>query len=222
MKNKKVSEKKFSILPVFLVILIDMIGIGIIIPILGPLFLSSDHIFDASISVATRMIILGLLIAAYPLAQFFGAPILGALSDKHGRKKLLIISLAGTFIGYVLFGVGIVTHSLWLLFVSRIIDGFTGGNITIAMSAIADVSDEKQKVKRFGLVGMAFGLGIIIGPFIGGKLSQPALVPWFDYATPIWFAAILCLVNIVLFIYNFRETLQTKRHSKISLFTGIK
>ena len=215
-------EKKFSILPIFLVILIDMIGIGIIIPILGPLFLSSNIIFSDSVSFATRTIILGLLIASFPLAQFFGAPILGALSDKYGRKKLLIISLAGTFIGYIVFGIGIVTHNLYLLFISRIIDGFTGGNITIAMSAIADVSSEENKVKRFGLVGMSFGLGMVIGPTIGGILADSHTVSWFNYATPIWFAAILCLINIALFIFNFKETLISCKIKKISLFTGFR
>jgi len=215
-------EKKFSILPIFLVVLIDMIGIGIIIPIIGPLFLSTNILFDASVTLATRTIILGLLIASFPIAQFFGAPLLGALSDKHGRKKLLIISLGGTFIGYILFGVGIVTHNLYLLFISRIIDGFTGGNITIAMSAIADVSNEENKVKRFGLVGMSFGLGIIIGPTIGGILADSHTVSWFNFATPIWFAAILCLTNIILFIFNFEETLTSCKITKVSLLTGFR
>lgn len=215
-------EQKFSILPIFMVILIDMIGIGIVIPILGPMFLESDIIFGGSVSLAARTIILGLLIASFPIAQFFGAPLLGALSDKYGRKRMLIISLGGTFIGYVLFGIGIITHDIYLLFISRIIDGFTGGNITIAMSAIADVSSEENKVKRFGLVGMSFGLGMIIGPFIGGKLADPSIVSWFNYATPIWFAAILCLANIILLIFNFNETLTSCKNTKISLFTGVK
>jgi DHA1 family tetracycline resistance protein-like MFS transporter len=215
-------EKRFSILPIFLVILIDMIGIGIIIPIIGPLFLSTNIVFGESVSLASRTIILGILIASFPLAQFFGAPILGALSDKHGRKKMLIISLGGTFLGYILFGIGIVTHDIYLLFISRVIDGFTGGNITIAMSAISDVSSKEEKVKRFGLVGMSFGLGMIIGPTIGGLLADSHLVSWFNFATPIWFAAILCLANIILLIFNFEETLTSCKITKVSLFTGFK
>jgi DHA1 family tetracycline resistance protein-like MFS transporter len=215
--------KKFSIWPIFLVVLIDMIGIGIIIPILAPLFIDPIHsILPAGMPFATRTIILGLLLASYPLAQFFGAPILGALSDKHGRKKLLIVSLIGTFFGYVLFAIAILTQQVWLLFVSRIIDGFTGGNITIAFSSIADISTPQEKVKRFGLIGMAFGLGIIIGPFIGGKLADSSIVSWFNYATPFWFAAILCFINILMFIFNFSETLHTKKNSEISLLTGFK
>jgi DHA1 family tetracycline resistance protein-like MFS transporter len=224
-ENESVESKKskeFSILPIFLVVLIDMIGIGIIIPIIGPLFLSTNIIFDSSVSFATRAVTLGLLIASYPMAQFFGAPLLGALSDKHGRKKILIISLAGTFLGYILFAVGILTHNLYILFFSRIIDGFTGGNITIAMASVADVSDEKTKVKRFGLVGLSFGLGMVIGPVIGGYLGSSDVVSWFNFSTPFFFAAVLCLVNILLFIFNFKETLHTKKHSEISLLTGFR
>jgi DHA1 family tetracycline resistance protein-like MFS transporter len=88
------------------------------------------------------------------------------------------------------------------------------------MSSIADVSNDEEKVKRFGLIGMSFGLGIIIGPFLGGKLADSSLVPWFNFATPIWFAAILCLINIVLFIYLFKETLTSCKIAKVSLFTG--
>lgn len=216
------NDKKFSMLPIFLVVLIDMIGIGIAIPVVASLFLSTDLLFGPSISFATRTIILGFLIASYPLAQFFGAPILGALSDNYGRKKILIISLIGTFIGYILFGIGIITQNLSLLFISRIIDGFTGGNITIAMASIADISSKEEKVKRFGIIGMSFGFGMIIGPVIGGILANNNIVSWFNYATPFFFAATLCAINIALFILMFNETLTRRRKTDISLYTGIK
>ncbi|HLG25158.1 MAG TPA: MFS transporter [Candidatus Nanoarchaeia archaeon] len=213
---------KQSLMPLLFVVFLDLVGIGIIIPIIGPLFLSTDSVLPHATSFATRTILMGFLIASYPIAQFFGAPILGALSDRHGRKKLLLTSLAGTFVGYLLFALALVTHNLPLLFISRIIDGFTGGNISIAMSSIADLSDEKSKAKNFGLIGMAFGLGFIFGPFIGGKLSDPAIVSWFSLATPIWFAAILTALNILLLIFNFSETSTTRIHSEVSILTGFK
>ena len=216
------SEKKFPILPIFLVVFIDLIGIGIITPILGPLFLNPDGILPESYDFAARTMLMGFLIASYPLAQFFGAPILGSLSDRHGRKKILFITLLGTMIGYLLFGTALLMHNLNLLFVSRIIAGFTGGNISIAMSAIADLSDEKSKAKNFGLLGLAFGLGFILGPFIGGKLADPSLVSWFNYATPLWFAAILAAINILMVQFNFTETLTTRIHSRISVTSGLK
>lgn len=214
--------KNLSILPLFFIVLLDMIGIGIIIPILGPLFIEPSYGMLPGAPLAARTIMLGFLISSYPLAQFFGAPILGALSDKHGRKKLLMASLIGTGIGYILFGFGIMEKNLSLLFFSRALAGFTGGNISIAMSSIADLSNEKEKAKNFGIMGMAFGFGFIIGPYIGGKLSDPRIAGWFDFSTPLWFAAMLSLINIIMLMLVFRETLRTKAKAEISLLTGFR
>ncbi len=208
--------------PLFFVVFLDLLGVSILIPILGPLFLNTNLIFPSTISVGYRTILLGLLIAAYPLAQFFGAPLLGALSDRYGRKKILLISLTGTLVGYLLFGLGLIISNLPLLFFSRALDGLTGGNISVALSAIADTSDERSKAKNFGLIGMAFGLGFIMGPFIGGKLADPHVVSWFNFATPLWFAAILSLFNIILVWKRFDETLKTTIESPISLLTGFR
>ncbi len=218
----KDNKNNLSMLLIFLIIFLDMVGVGIIIPVLAPLLLSHTGILPANYSDSLRTIILGFLIATYPLAQFFGAPLLGGWSDRVGRKKVLLVSLGGTFIGYIIFAIGIYTQNILLLFISRIIDGFTGGNISIVLSAIADISDEKSKARNFGMVGMAFGLGFILGPFLGGKLSDPHLLPWFNFATPFWFAALLALVNILFVNLKFKETLSTKIQSEISIFTGFR
>lgn len=216
-------KKGFSILPLFCIALLDMIGIGIILPILGPLFLDpSKGIMPEYYSYSARTIVLGFLIAAYPMAQFFGAPLLGGLSDRHGRKKVLLISLFGTMLGYLLFGYGILIGNIYILFISRLLDGFTGGNVSIALSSIADISDEKEKARNFGLIGMAFGIGFIFGPLLGGKLADSSIVSWFNYATPLWFAALLSFVNIILLLLVFRETLSARIHSKLSLLTGFR
>ncbi len=212
------------LIPLLMTVFIDLLGIGIAIPILAPLLLNpSVGILASDIAFRDRAILYGFLIASYPIAQFFGAPLLGALADRHGRKKLLLISLGGTFVGYILFAIGIIQKNIELLFISRILDGFTGGNISIAMSSISDVStDEKSKTKNFGLIGMVFGLGFIIGPYVGGKLADHTLVSWFNYATPFWFTSILTIVNIVLVLFLFKETLRTSIRTPISLTTGIK
>jgi MFS transporter, DHA1 family, tetracycline resistance protein len=214
MKNK-------ILLTLFIIVFLDLLGLGIVLPILAPLILDSSHnLLAPETNEVTRGIVLGFLFAIYPLTQFFGAPILGALSDHHGRKKILTISLAGTLVGYLIFAYGIVTRDIYLLFISRAIDGFTGGNIAVAQSAIADISSNKDKVKNFGLIGMAFGLGFILGPFVGGVLSDPKLVSWFDFATPFWFAAILILLSIIMVLTMFKETIITTKKTKVSLLSS--
>ena len=200
-----------------------MLGVGIIIPIIPAIFFErGSDIFAAGTSESTIAILYGLLLASYPVMQFFGAPMLGALSDRYGRKPILTISLIGTFIGYLLFGYALLTSKLWLLFVSRMIPGFTGGNIAVIYSSIADISDEKSRASNFGLVGMAFGLGFILGPTLGGLMGDSTVVSWFRHDTPFWFTAGLTLINIILVRTIYKETLKEKSNSKISLFTGIR
>lgn len=218
---KFMRNKKFSIGTIFFTVFLDLLGLGIIIPILPALLLDPiNGILPMTYSFSTRTLIYGFLIASYPLAQFFGAPILGSLADQKGRKKLLLLSLVGTVGGYAIFILGILTSNLYLLFLGRIVDGFTGGNISIAQSAIADVSTPETKSRNFGLIGMAFGLGFIIGPYIGGKLSDSSIVSWFSYATPFYLTILLATINVVLVALNFPETLVIKREVKVNLFSG--
>ncbi|MGQ0827167.1 MAG: MFS transporter [Bacteroidota bacterium] len=220
---EKALSNKSPLLTIFLTVFIDMLGVGIVIPVIGPLLLDPSHsMLPMDMNPHTRTILLGFLIASFPLAQFFGAPMLGALSDRHGRKKILTASLFGTLVGYMLFAIAILQQNIYLLFASRILDGFTGGNISIVLSSISDVSDERSKAKNFGMVGAAFGLGFILGPYIGGKLADHTLVSWFNTATPFWFATILTALNLLFVFIAFPETLKEKRHTAISVFTGIR
>ena len=217
------AKQRSPLLTIFLTVFINLLGVGIVIPVIAPLLLDPIHnMLPFETTQHTRSIILGFLISSFPLAQFFGAPMLGALSDRYGRKKLLALSLFGTVIGYILFATAIIEHNIYLLFFSRVLDGFTGGNISIALSAISDLSDEKTKAKNFGMVGAAFGLGFILGPFIGGKLADPAVVSWFNPATPFWFAALLAAFNLLFVFTAFPETLKKSRNTAVSLFTGIR
>ena len=200
-----------------------MLGITIVIPVIPALFFEPDSMFFTNgYSMDQRSILYGLLIAAFPFMQFFGAPILGTLSDRYGRKPVLSLSLVGTLIGYLLFAFAILTHNLWLLFISRMIPGFMGGNISIIMSSISDVSDEVNKARNFGMVGAAFGIGFILGPSIGGLLADDQLVSWFNHATPFWFTSILTFINIIFVRFLFKETLDSTRDVEITVFRGLK
>jgi DHA1 family tetracycline resistance protein-like MFS transporter len=218
----RIMQKKFSLLTIFLIVFIDMLGVGIIIPVIAPLFFSPTGILPLGTSYETRAMLMGFLTASYPFAQFFGAPILGAMSDRFGRKPVLMASLSGTLVGYILFGFAVLTANIPLLFLSRMLDGFTGGNISVAMSTIADMTDKEHRAKNFGIVGMAFGLGFILGPYIGGKFADPNIVSWFNAATPFFFAAGLTGVNILMVIIRFSETLKKKIMTRISFTTGFR
>ncbi len=214
-------------LPVVLfTIFVDMLGYGILIPVVPQLLgneNSSFSVLSAGMSINQGYILLGFLVASYPFMQFLATPILGQMSDKFGRKKVLAIALIGTCISYVAFAIGIITKNIPLLFASRAFDGITGGNISVAQAAIADISTPDNRSRNFGFIGAAFGLGLIIGPYIGGKLSDPNLVHWFSAATPFWFAAGLSFINVMSVIFLFPETL-TNIRSKVSIqwFRSIK
>ncbi len=216
-------DNKGILLALFVTVFVDMLGIGIVIPVFPLLFADPDAgIFDPGVKEETRYLLYGFLSAAFPLAQFFGAPFLGALADRYGRKPILAISLFGTLTGYVLFAWSVMEGNLWLMFFSRALDGFTGGNISIAMSSIADISDESNKTKNFGLIGMAFGIGFVLGPYIGGKLADPAIYSGFNYSTPFIGAAVLAAINLVLVWLVYRETLPVKLRTPVSFSSGFR
>lgn len=192
----------------YLTILIDMIGIGVLIPVIPQLLgnpNSGEFLLKAS-QANLGYILLGLLSAIYPIALFFASPILGALSDKFGRRPVLLISIAGTSIGYFLFAFAIMLRNLPLLFFSRIVDGLTGGNISTVQASITDQVDPEHRAKAFGLMGATFGIGFILGPVLGGKLADPNLVSWFNASTPFFFSGLLAFVNFVSIYLFFGET----------------
>lgn len=219
MQSKKISP----LLAVFITVFIDMLGVGIIIPVFAPLIIRNEHgMIPAEVAETSRNFIYGILAASFATAQFFGAPILGTLADRKGRKKILQISIVGTFVGYILFALAIHLKLLWLLFIARILPGFMGGNIAIVLAALADISEPKDRAKNFGLVGMAFGLGFILGPFIGGILAAPNdWFPWFNYSTPLWFTALLSAINFYYVAKQFPETFKPAGSRKVSLWLGI-
>lgn len=214
---------KKNLMILYLTVAIDFLGVGLVIPIFAPLFLSENsNLFSIGTDYATRSFLLGLVLALFPFFQFFGAPALGTLSDKYGRKKILFLSVLGTFLGYILMVFGIVYQNLLLIVVSRAIDGFTGGNISVATSAISDISDKESRVKNFGMLGAIFGICFILGPFLGGKLSDPTVASFFSYETPFVIASILSFLNLILIATLFKDTLANRIEKTVSFKTGVK
>lgn len=215
-------SKKKTLSVIFFTVFLDLLGVGLIIPVLAPILIDNQSgIFSAETDFATKTIIFGIILSIYSFAQFFSNPVFGALSDRYGRRKILLYSLIGTIIGYSLLALGIEMSSLTLVILGRILPGFASGNLTIAYSSLADVSNEHTKTKNFGLIGMAFGLGFVIGPFLGGKLADSGFVSWFNFTTPFLAAVLLAIINLILAYELFPETLQESKKSIISLFEGI-
>ena len=164
---------------IFLTIFVNLVGFGIIIPLL-PFYAET---FGAS------PLLIGLLFAIFSVCQLVAAPALGDLSDRYGRRPVLIFSLLGTVISFVMMALA---HSLTMLFLARIVDGLSGGNISTARAYVADVTEPKDRAKAYGLIGAAFGLGFIFGPALSGILAKVS------YTAPIWAAAALTLVAVVM------------------------
>src|SRR5438477_1134446 len=183
--------KRSPLLVIFITIFIDLVGFGIVIPVLP--FYAEGTKFGAT----PREV--GLLFASYSFMQLIFAPVLGRLSDKYGRRPILLISLLGTSLGFLILGFA---TTLWMLFLGRIIDGISGGNISTAQAYIADITSKEDRAKGMGLIGAAFGLGFIFGPAIGGLLIS------YGFQWPSLFAAGLSLVNLIWAFFVLKEPIR--------------
>jgi MFS transporter, DHA1 family, tetracycline resistance protein len=198
--------KNPRLLTIFVIVFIDLLGFSLILPLL-PYYATTYGASPAAI---------GLLVASYAAAQLIGAPLLGRLSDRYGRRPILLLSVLGTFLSLLLLGFADPLGralAAWaapqaanvliiaILFFARVTDGITGGNISVAQAYITDITDEQNRAKSLGLIGAAFGLGFIVGPALGGTLSQ-----W-GYSVPAFTAAGIAFVNLMMIIFWLPESL---------------
>lgn len=189
----KVSNKAIGFL--FATVFLDLLGAGILIPIIP--YLVKQFRSDATT--------VGILSLSFSAAQFLASPVLGVLSDRYGRRPVLLLSILGSAFGYFLFALA---NSLPLMFMARIIDGITGGNISTAQAYIADVTPPEDRAKSFGLIGAAFGLGFVVGPALGGALSQISV------HAPAYGAGIIALVTAAFGYFTLPESLpQSQRRT---------
>ncbi|KOY14834.1 MFS transporter [Paenibacillus xylanivorans] len=182
------------------------IGFSIIAPVVP--FLVHPYIS----SPGEQAIVVTLLTSVYAFCVFFAAPVLGALSDKYGRRPLLLVCLLGSAIGYLVFGIG---GALWVLFAGRIIEGITGGSIGTIFAYFADIIPPEQRTKYFGWVSAVVGVGTVIGPTVGGLLAK------IDYSAPMYFGAVITLVNVIYGFFFMPESLDKKNRLKEITFVRL-
>lgn len=192
-------SRKAAVSFIFITLLLDVIGLGLIIPVFPQLI---EELIQGNISEASQWA--GLLTFAYAIMQFICAPIVGNLSDKYGRRPVLLLSLLGFGIDYIFLSMA---PTIWWLFVGRLIAGLFGASFTTATAYIADISTPENRSKNFGMIGAAFGLGFIIGPGIGGLLGE------FGPRVPFMAAAALTFLNLIYGYFVLPESL-AKEHRR--------
>jgi MFS family permease len=191
-------EKDKNLWILVLVCIINSLGFGIIVPVL--------YTYGKTFGLTGAT--LGVLTASFSVAQFFATPVLGSLSDKWGRKPLLVISLAGTCISFLMFAEA---RTLIVLFAARILDGLTGGNVSVAQAMVADTATPQNRAKKFGILGSSFAFGFVVGPLVGGVFNE--LSP----QAPFFFAAGISLIGTLCAAFLLKETNPTNKETRLNL-----
>lgn len=203
-------------LSLFLVIIIDTMGMGLVFPVLSPLVLEKTSLLVTPLtSVSTREMLYGAIIGIFSLFLLIGAPLLGDFSDSVGRKKALLICLGGTAISFFLCAAGIWEASLGLLLMGRALNGFTAGSNSIAQATIADMSSTENKAKNLGLITLANCFGFVLGPVFGGYFAEHPLFHSGGFATPFVMAGVLAFINIIFLIFFVHDD-KKKPHKKFN------
>lgn len=206
----------------FIIVFIDSMGWGLVFPILEPIVINNANHMFSSISLAERNFYYEFLIAIYCVFMFMGAPLLGVLSDRYGRKVILIISMLGAVCGYAFCALGAGLSSFALLTLGRVISGSTAGSFPIAQAAMVDISSPEELPKRLGLAGIASGIGFAFGPVIGGFFLDPNIFRHVEYPLPFIFSGFVALLGALLTYFMFHETYQGNKQQKMNWLTGFK
>jgi MFS family permease len=204
-----------SLLPLLMVVLIDVMGLVLVFPVLAPLFLHADSVLLApDTSTMWRDFLYGFTVSLFPFFMFFSTPVLGDLSDKFGRKKILLICLTACGFSYAVSALGIYYHSLFTFLFGRAIAGLAAGTQPIAAAAIIDLSNEQTKTRNLGWIVLVSSVGLVLGPLLTGVSAGV------NYQFPFYIAAALSFANAVLLFYSYQETHPVQSGHKIQLFKG--
>ena len=215
MRQVPSSKTSFSLIfPFFLVIVLDIMSINIIAPVLAPLVNNpTSTLFGHGASNVSRHVLYGIIMAMGPLCYAVGAPVLGYISDYSGRRRILLLCVLGSLFGMVAYIIGFLTASVLTILLGKVVTGFTSGSLAVAQSAIADVSRGPAKAKNIGMIAVAMTVGLIAGPLLGGVLSDPTVVRWFSNTTPFYAGIILSMINLIVLMFNLRETHQVRKRT---------
>jgi DHA1 family tetracycline resistance protein-like MFS transporter len=215
-------NSKLNVIIILMIAFVDYVGIGLVYPIFAVLlFDPSNLIVPANSSPEYRGAMLGILISLTPISQFFLSPVLGTFSDIKGRRPALLGGISLGCLGYMVAVLGIYMSSLWLLFLYRILVGASDATAAVGQAALADISTEQNKARRFAYLSSCLGLGFTVGPFLGGIIADPSIVSWFNYSTPLAAAGLMSLTNLILVVWKFRETRQILEKRNFNFFEGL-
>lgn len=220
-----------TVLPYALVVFFGYMGFAMPLPILPEMFLDSEvGILPEAYSRFFKTFLLGVVMTAYPLGQLIGAPLLGKFSDIWGRKRVILFSLLGATFGYLFTALATGGNSVFWIFLGLFLCGLCEGNVAIAQSVVADLAHsagKEHKVKHLGWINLFACFAFVIGPILGGQLSDSSFVPWFSFATPFWVAAGMTLIGVGVILGFSKETRRTSQKASSSknwktFYQGIK
>ena len=228
MRQEPMLAHQFKLIfPYFAIIVLDVMSLWIVLPVLATLVShTADNILTAHGSHERwRHLIYGIILSIPAFFQIIVAPLLGYISDHVGRKKVLLYCAVGAFISFIIYAISFALSSLFLLILARVINGVSSGSLAVAQAAMTDISDGKRRAVNIALIAVAMTIGLILGPLLGGVLSDQHLVSWFNNALPFYAAAILSLICIIaMWLYLQETTLAPtqQKNNAYALYSGIK
>ncbi|MBS0604753.1 MAG: MFS transporter [Verrucomicrobia bacterium] len=221
--SKAALQRKKTFFSVLFVSCIDNFGFGLVFILFAPLMLKPEYgMLSPDTGLDTRNTLLGILFLAFPLMTFFGAPLLGDIADRFGRKKAFYATIIGGTLGYLVSAIGISMHSYLILLVSRLWSGFFSGNLSICLAAIADLStDEKSRARNFGWMTVVWGFSWPLAILVGGYLSDPSVSSYFGPTIPFYVTILLSLATLLAIAKMFKETHPVEKGVRIDIMKGI-